>query len=147
MTETDPFLGPLHLHGFLGECTEELMGVITGSVEHPVSHSFGLSCSCKPSVVTRVLDEASKSGDPRARQLAQERLARIEKHHMKRRTPSGFHPAVRQKSALMLPCRLFAIETNEEDGVVRGFCRRCPAVSPSGPCLRVAATSSTDVAD
>jgi len=123
--EDDPYRGPLHLQGFLGECAEDLDEVIVSSVEHPVSHCFGLNCSCKPSVVTRVLDEASRSDDPRARRLAQDHLARIEQHHMKRRTPSGFHPAVRSTSGRQLPCRLFAIETNEEAGVVRGFCRRC----------------------
>jgi hypothetical protein len=125
MPGSDLFQGPLHLQGFLGDCPDELRDVITGSVEHPVSHCFGLDCSCKPSVVTRVLDEAANSQDPVARQLAQAHRARLEHHHLQRRKPSGFHPAVGPKSAALQPCNLFAIETNEEEGVVRGFCRRC----------------------
>lgn len=125
MPGSDLFQGPMHLQGFLGLCSEELQGVITGSVEHPVSTCFGLTCSCKPSVVTRVLDEAASSQDPDARIRAQAHRTRLELHRLQRRKPSESHPAIDRRGEALQPCNLFAIETNEEDGVVRGFCRRC----------------------
>jgi hypothetical protein len=137
MSEPAPLLAPLHLQNYLADCPSRLADVIRNSVQHPVSHVYLLNCNCRPSVVTRVLDEAKKSGDAKRVKVASERLAALHKHHQQRLSSSGFY-AVPPPGAAPVPnkadpqgrCGLFAIETNEEEGVVRAICRRCRRIFP-----------------
>jgi hypothetical protein len=136
MPEPSPILAPLHLQSYLAECPAPLAKVLRHAVEHPVSHLYALNCNCKPSVVTRVLEEAKQSSNPQQRRSASERIAALHKHHQERLSASG-HYAI-PPHAIPVPratqdrgnCTLFAVETNDEVGIVRAFCRRCHRIFP-----------------
>ena len=136
MPEPPPIQAPLHLQSYLAECPAPLTKVLRSAVDHPVSHIYALNCNCKPSVVTRVLEEAKRSSDPQQRQSASERIAALQKHHQQRLSASGRYAI--PPGALPVPrttqergnCTLFAVEINDEAGVVRAFCRRCHRIFP-----------------
>lgn len=124
--------GPLHLQGHLTDCTEPLAKAIRGAVQHAVSSTKSICCTCRRSGALKALDEAQRSGDPQRSKSASERLALLQRR-TGRASPGGSDRLVRvpgpAEEALpherRLDCRLFAIELNEEEGVLRGYCRRC----------------------
>ena len=134
MDDPPQFQAPLHLQGYLSECAAALAAALRGAVSHTVSHAHALSCSCRRSSMQRSLAEAERSDDPRTRKSASSRRQALERHQQERRS-SASNPrllavsaagAVEQRAA----CRLFSIELNDEEGVVRGFCRRCQKMFP-----------------
>lgn len=137
MPEEKDYIGPLHLKDYLVDCSEELAEAIRNSVSHTVSTIRSISCPCKSDSLRQTIDEQARSEDPDKRKTASDRLEKLKKHH-KERMSSGSSArllAIREGDTAiirksMLPCRMFAVETNEEEGIVRGFCRRCQKLFP-----------------
>jgi hypothetical protein len=118
--------GPLHLQGFLVECPEELARTLLQSVTHPLNALFALRCSCKPDGLLRLLDEAAAKADPRLKEAMAAKHRLLARHYQARQSAQGPAPLPRPRANVPLPpSKVFTVETNEEEGVVRSFCRRC----------------------
>ncbi|MBI3831554.1 MAG: hypothetical protein HY291_18690 [Planctomycetes bacterium] len=105
MSSQPPFEGPLHLRRYLGEESDVVGKAIRAAVSHSVSIMRSVHCTCPTS---GVMDSAGM-------RMAAERAG-----------SSGLLPAgTEPKDDRRQLCRLFAVELNEEDGVIKAFCRRC----------------------
>ena len=132
MAQTPLHSGPMHLQAHLGECNEDLEATIRSSVSHSVSTIRAICCTCAPGNLSRILDEGQCSGDPQQRRSASDRVEQLDRHRQKRisrgsstRLQKAVSGRTKSNSTRRQICSLFAVEINEEEGVVRGFCRRC----------------------
>jgi hypothetical protein len=123
--------GPLHLQGALGSCSEPLLKAMLGSVGHPINTPRMLSCACRTSGVMRSVTADTTSSDPEKRARAERRVKQLEIHIKERRhSASGRLGNAAEMTERRQNCRLFAVELNEEAGVVRAYCKRCQRMFP-----------------
>lgn len=145
--------GPLHLRKHLMPCPQDLAKVIAGCVSHSVSTLRGISCTCRRTPIDQRLTEDEQSDDPKRRKRASDRKDRLRQHQADRMGSSSRIPALplpppggverrsgedrrsgeerrAEKPADSQPCTLFIVELNDEEGVVRAFCRRCQQLYP-----------------
>ncbi|MBE7466539.1 MAG: hypothetical protein HS116_23975 [Planctomycetes bacterium] len=127
-----PFSGPLHLQGYLTVVRGDLAEVVKKSVEHPVSVVRALHCPDKANAALQYLEEAEKSDDPNRKRISSKRRAALKAHHAERISPQSSErltPPPRKRAELEADdddaqARLFLVELNEEEGVVRAFSRK-----------------------
>lgn len=132
MSKPPTFDGPLHLQEHLAPCGAELEKALRGAVSHSLSSVHSVRCACRQSGVLKALVEAQQSEDPLRRKSASDRITTL-----RNRQPASLPPGSGRQPAQpgteshaghterRLDCRLFAIELNEEAGVIHAFCRRC----------------------
>lgn len=113
-----PHQGPLHLRNYLDSCSEPLDRAIRQSVEHPVSLLRGLACGCRASAMLQ-------AAGPRPSGRSSVELVSAKPKVAEDAGPgqSGSRQGVGGEKRET--CRLFSVEVNEEDGLVKAFCRRC----------------------
>lgn len=126
------YIGPLHLKDFLLPCTSPLEAAIRASVSHSVSTVRSITCPCKECKLEQSIQHQARSADPQVRKTASDRLEKLRKHHRTRISSDSSKrlKAIReaqpdQTPRTLKPCRLFAVDINDEEGVIRGVCRRC----------------------
>ena len=142
-------IGPLHLQGFLKPCEGDLAQVMLSAASHPISSLCKLYCPCRESSVMRAISEKEHSLDPLQRQAAVRQKEALERHRdvrMKNKSSkrtaikpgvspdtnlyeSGAHQSL---NADVKPTGsyLFSLEVNDEEGIVRAFCRNCQSLYP-----------------
>ncbi len=131
MSQSPSHSGPLHLKSYLDDCTRHLKAAIRDSVSHPVSFIRSIACTCTPGQLAKLLEEEHQSLDPAKQQAAHERREKLANHRNKRISRGSstrlitLSKEARRPSENKRACHIFAVEVNEEEGVVRGFCRRC----------------------
>jgi hypothetical protein len=114
--------GPLHLQRSLTECTEALVNIIRQSVDHPVTLIRSLHCECMPSGIMRAVKPPQTTIEQRTAPIRQKniessRRMKVEDGSTPDKPASG--------SERRLACRFFALQLNDEEGVVHSLCRRC----------------------
>lgn len=111
--------GPLHLQRHLTACTDTIAEIIRSSVGHPVSIVHSLICNCQPSgVMKAVVRQPSGSG-------AHLRTAEARRRSIVSSHSSAADGAPRPDSERRTICRFFSMTSNDEDGIVHAFCKRC----------------------
>ena len=115
------YSGPLHLQRYLSACTDSIADIIKSSVSHPVSIVHRLQCQCMPSGLMKAVQPPSGSG-PHHRTV-DARRKNIESSRNEAQPGPG--APVKPDSERRQICRFFSMTTNDEDGIVHSFCRRC----------------------
>lgn len=110
--------GPLHLRRYLGPCSDILVQAICRAVHHPLTVVRSLQCNCQPNTV-------SISSRPQSsRRLAAVPPPVVSNGASQRVAPHAM-AAQAQSPDRRVACRFFALNLNEEEGVVHCACRRC----------------------
>lgn len=140
--------GPLHLQGFLQPLDRDLQRSMLSAVSHPISSLSKLYCPCRQSSVLKAISEKELSNDPALRESARQQKEALEKHRDLRmknksskrtainpvtcgiRPDTNLYETTRTDTSQSTGCFLFSLEVNEEEGIVRAFCRRCMSLYP-----------------
>lgn len=140
--------GPLHLQRYLAPCTDAIANVIRSSVQHPVTAITSLECNCAQTVLLSPKRSshthqapAHAAGSEVEKRTSEVRRRNIESARLAGDTPQpegqGPGPSAAsppQSSGPKLPaqtpkaakaCGFFALQMNDEQGVLHAFCRRC----------------------
>jgi|GEM_PF-3688606 len=134
MNEKSPN-GPLHLQRFLTECTDIVATIIRSSVEHHISSVHSLFCNCTKSVTERRVGSSSVSPavHPNADPSIAERTEKVRRRNIEssRANIPAYNPNATTSSVpddRRSACRFFSLKTNDEQGVVHAYCRRCERI-------------------
>ena len=115
-------IGPLHLQRYLTACTDTIADIIKSSVGHPVSSVHSLQCQCMPSGLMKAV-APPPSGSGSQNRTVEARRKNIESSRNAVQSADGSPP--KPDSERRQICRFFSMATNDEDGVVHAFCKRC----------------------
>jgi hypothetical protein len=121
--QENSYSGPLHLQRYLSACTDSIADIIRSSVGHPVSIVHSLHCHCQPSGLMKAVSVAPPSGSGVHDRTADARRRNIESS--RRQKSVGDADAEKPENDRRMICRFFSMSTNDEDGVVHTFCKRC----------------------
>lgn len=115
-------IGPLHLQRYLTACTDSIAEIIRSSVGHPVSSVHSLQCQCMPSGLMKAVP-APPSGSGSHIRTVEARRKNIESSRNAAQSADG-NPSKPDSERRQI-CRFFSMATNDEDGIVHTFCKRC----------------------
>lgn len=135
MSEKTP-AGPLHLQRFLTECTDVVATIIRSSVGHHVSSVHSLFCSCIKPVSGAHLGsngvQAAMNPDGEKASVAK-RTEEVRRRNIEssRNSIPAYNPNAGTSTVpddRRSACRFFSLKTNDEQGVVHAYCRRCERI-------------------
>ena len=113
------YSGPLHLQRYLSPCTDSIADILRSSIGHPISIVHSLHCQCQPSGIMKAAVPPPKSGSE-----AQHRTAEARKRNIQSSRIIKAGELEKEDDRRMI-CRFFSMNTNDEDGIVHTFCKRC----------------------